>query len=137
MATVAPSRQALRGLPARVYAFLREVGTSRATRAALARKGYAPKSHAEGWRLLDRVSGRDCSFDVEVEAPNDALQTWEKDDGKRMHALIAKEHPRYLWLFERLPLLGEKAAAPIRVGQLLAWLDDLEEAPRRAATHDA
>lgn len=135
-----PSRQVLTALPDRTFIFLYGVGTSRGIRAAMIKNGYAPNDHAEGWRLLDRVSGRTCSFELDPEPAIDpaqaakVLEKWERSDSKRLRAAIVREHPKYVWLFDRLPMPNEASAAPSRVGVLVGWLDDLESSERREAT---
>ena len=128
-----PSRQVLNALPFKAFAFLHGVGTSRGIRGALAKVGYTNDAHAEGWALLDRVSGRACSFEGldppknEVRAASAEVVAWEKRNLRRLRAAIAHEHPRYApALFGFDARERTVAAAMLRVVGLLGRLEALE-----------
>jgi hypothetical protein len=140
MAPPKPSRQVLTALPFKAHAFLHAAGTSRGIRAQLATVAYSKDAHAEGWRLLDAVSGRACSFDDLAPRANqsrdgyEALAEWERANLRRLRAAIVHHHPKYAAPLFTFDIDKTPKTAILRIAVLLARLDDLERSPARKAT---
>lgn len=133
------SEQTLKNTPERALAFLRGVGTNDTIRAILARVGYLPKEHAEGWKLLQACSGYDSTggFEPANEKVSNAinqLDAWDERGFRVINASLARHFPEQAAFVMQGLAPAQGAAAVIGVSTLLARLDQLEHAAERKAT---